>query len=119
MALRATIGQMRTRIIVKRLTESVNDNGFPVKEWTPIVGGHIWCYWHNEVSNEKDQDDRLELKQPAALTVRYTPLIDVRCRVWLEDDPQDEYHAYEVISVNNWDMKYKFLELKVRRVVVA
>lgn len=119
MALRATIGQLKTRIIVKKLIESVDDDGFPVQEWEPIVDGHIWCYWHNEVSNEKQQDDRLELKQPAAVTVRYTPLIDVRCRVWLEDDPQDEYHAYEVISVNNWDLKYRFLELKVRRVVVA
>ena len=119
MALKALTGQMKTRIIVKKLEESVDDDGFPVKEWTPVFDGHIWCYWHNEVSNEKAEDDRLELKQPAALTIRYTPLIDVRCRVWLEDDPQDEYHAYEVISVNNWDMKYRFLELKIRRVVVA
>ena len=119
MALKATIGQLKTRIIIKRLVESVDDDGFPVMSWEPIVDGHIWCYWHNEVSNEKAQDDRLELRQPAAVTIRYTPLVDVRCRLWLEDEPQDENHAYEIVSVNNWDMKYRFIELKVRRFVVA
>ena len=115
MALSALTGQLKTRIIIRKLVESVDDDGFPVKEWEPIVNGHIWSYWHNEVANEKETDDRLELKEPAAVTIRYTPLVDIRCRVWFEDDPQDEEHAYEVVSVNNWDMKNRFLELKVRR----
>lgn len=119
MALSSTTGNMSSKVYVKRLVESVDADGYPVKTWTDIFSSFVWCYWINASGAEVDQYDSVDLKENATITMRYTNKISVRDRVWLYGDTQDDEHAFEIINVNNAKNQRRFLELKVRRVVEA
>ena len=119
MALSSTTGNMNSKICVKRLVESVDSDGYPVKTWNNIFPDYLWCYWINAAGSEVNQYDSVDLKENATITLRYTNLISVRDRVWLYGDEQDDEHAFEIVTVNNAKNSRKFLELKVRRVVEA
>lgn len=119
MALSTTTGNMNSKIRVKRLVESVDSEGYPVKEWDDVFSDYVWCYWINAAGAELNQYDSIDVKENATITMRYTNKITVRDRVWLYGDPFDDDHAFEIVNVNNAKNSRKFLELKVRRVVEA
>lgn len=127
MALSAKAGQLKTRIYVKEMKETVDpdgfpltdDDGYPIKTWENVFPSFVWCLWHNNVGSQRTDDMRIDLRENVEITTRYSPLINVRCRVWLANDPQDEAHAYEILTVNNADMLNKYLDIKLRRVVVG
>jgi len=119
MALSSTTGNMSSKVVIKRLVESVNENGYPVKEWQDIFSAPCWCYWINASGAEVNQYDSVDLKENATITMRYTNKVSVRDRVWMYGDEFDDEHAFEIINVNNAKNQRRFLELKVRRVVEA
>lgn len=119
MALSSTTGNMSSKIRVKRLVESVDNEGYSIKSWEDIFPDYVWCYWINAAGAEVNQYDSIDVKENATITMRYTNKIGVRDRVWLYGDPWDDDHAFEIINVNNAKNQRKFLELKVRRVVEA
>lgn len=55
------------------------------------------------------------MREPATITMRYSPLVTVKSRIWRERDTE----PYEVISINNVNDRCEFLEIKVQRVVTA
>lgn len=109
------LGQMRTRITIKKLTESVDSDGFPVETWTDVFGAQCWCCWQNAHGQEVFDNLRLDLKEVATITMRYSPLVDVRCRVFYGSDTT----PWEIISIDNVMDKNRFMEMTVRRMVVA
>ena len=120
MAKSALAGEMRTRIVVKSLTVGIDEDGYPVERWDPIFTEPVRCLWQNAHGNEAYEAMRLDLKEAATLTMRYTPKIDVRCRIWrLPEDPEDETKAFEIVSLDAVEQRGAFLELKVRRTVTA
>jgi SPP1 family predicted phage head-tail adaptor len=121
MAKEARAGQMKTQITVKALTPGTDGQGYPTETWTDIFDGRIWCMWVNAHGTEVYDAMRLDLNEPATITTRYTDKINVRCRIWREPDPlkQTAANAYEVISVDDVGDEHKFLEIKVKRLVVA
>lgn len=119
MALSSTTGNMSSKVRVKRLVESVDADGYPIKEWEDIFHDFVWCYWINAAGTEVNQYHSVDAKETSTITMRYTDKITIRDRVWLYGDPYDDAHAFEIITVNNAKNQRKFLELKVRRVVEA
>ncbi len=120
MAKSARSGEMRTKITIQALTDGINENGFQTKEWANIFGDKkAWCLWVNAHGTEVYDTMRLNLKEPATITMRYTPKVNVRCRIFREDEPQDDAHAYEIISIDNVQDGRSRMEIKVQRMVKA
>lgn len=112
---------MRTRISVQALTDGIDADGYQTKTWTDIFAGQkVWCLWVNPHGTEAYDQMRLGLRDPATLTMRYTPLLNARCRIFKGYTPTgdpvlDDPHAYEIISVDNVRDGNKTLEIKVQR----
>lgn len=125
MSKEARPGELRTRITIQALTEGIDAGGFQTKEWTDLFGGKkVWCKWANPHGTEVYEQMKLELRDPATITMRYTPLIDQRCRVFkgytpVGDQKKDDRHAYEIISIDNVLDRNKIMEIKVQRMVKA
>ena len=118
MAKTATAGEMRTRITVQSLTNGVDADGYPTTTWTNVIAT-LRCKWVGAFGSDVLENKRVELGQTATITLRYTPLIDQRCRVFHENDAQTDVNAWEIISVNDPEDKHAFLEITVRKKVVA
>ena len=121
MAKSALAGEMRTRITIMKLqsSEKTDSEGNPIMEWVNLFSGKVWCKWVYAHGDEIYEGLRLQVGQLATVTMRYTPKVDVRCRIWHENDPQDEAHAWEVVSINDPEDRHKFLDIELKRVVVA
>jgi len=120
MAKTATAGEMRTRITVKKLTVGIDADGYPTETWANVLTGTsmIRCKWVSAHGKEVMENNRLDLGQIATITLRYTSLIDQRCRVWHEADTTDAL-AWEIVSINDPEDRHAFLEITLRRAVVA
>ena len=112
---------MRTRITVKKLTDGIDADGYPTQAWANVLTGNsmIRCKWVSAHGKEVNENDRLGLGQIATVTMRYTPKITPRCCVWKEAEAQTDANAWEVVSVNDPEDRHAFLELTLRRLVVA
>lgn len=121
MAKSARAGEMRTRIIIKTLmtSEHTDSEGNPIEEWHDLFGAPVWCKWVYAHGDEVYEGMRLNIGQMATITMRYTPKVDVRCRIWKAGDTQDDDHAWEVVSINNPEDRNQFLDIELKRVVVA
>ena len=111
----ARIGEMHTKITVKSLTTGIDADGYPTETWTDVFGGKVWCNWKNAHGQELYDTMRLDLKEVATITMRYSDKVNERCRIWREA----ETDAYEIISIDNVDDARQWLEIKVKRRVIA
>lgn len=111
----ARIGEIHTKITVKSLTTGMDADGYPTEAWTDVFGGKVWCNWKNAHGTELYETMRLDLKEVATITMRYSDKINQRCQIFRESDTE----PYEIISIDNVEDKRRFLEIKVRRRVVA
>lgn len=119
MAKTATAGEMRTRITVMKPTRGIDADGFRTETWANVFCGMTRCKWVSAHGSDVIENKRLELGRVATITMRYTPLVDETCRVWYENDTQDAAHAWEVISINNTESRNAFVEITLRRDVIA
>jgi head-tail adaptor len=121
MAKTANAGEMRTRITVKQLTPGIDADGYPTETWTNVLGGTTMfrCKWKPGWGTEVLENDRLNLGQTAVATLRYTSLIDQRCRVWYENDAQTDANAWFIVNVTDPEERRAFLEITLRKAVVA
>lgn len=115
MAKRANPGEMRTRVTIEAYTETQDADGYPVKAWVNVFGGARHTKWVNAHGTEAYEAMRLELKEPATLTMRYSPLITPQCRITKVGDTE----PFEIISMNDVENRHEWLEIKVQRVVSA
>lgn len=67
--------------------------------------------WVNAHGTEVFTGMQLQLREPATITMRYSPQIARTLIVYREDDPQ----PYEVISVDDVEGRHRWLEIKVQR----
>lgn len=112
--MRAFTGEMRTKITVKAPEYGIKA-GFSEEVFADIFPGPVWCKWVNVHGAEVYQAEELHLRQPVTITMRYSPLVTVECRIWHERDPK----PYEIISIDNIGDRREFLEIKAQRVVTA
>lgn len=114
MAARANAGEMRTKITIKNPVYSIKD-GFSREEFVDAFSRPVWCKWVNAHGSEVYQAAELRLREPATITMRYSPRVTVKSRIWRGSDAE----PYEVISINNVNDRCEFLEIKVQRMVTA
>lgn len=115
----ANPGELRTRVRFMRPddTRTINDNGYPVETEDNIFGDGVYVpvKWVNAHGSEAFTAMQLELREPATITCRYSPLIKRTCLVYLADDPE----PFEIISIDNVEQRNVWLEIKVQRKVPA
>ena len=114
MAARVNAGEMRTKITIKNPKYSIQD-GCGIREFVNAFTRPVWCKWVNAHGAEIYQAAELRLREPATITMRYSPLVTAESRIWRGRDTE----PYEVISINNVNDRCEFLEIKVQRVVTA
>lgn len=95
-----------------------NGATIPTYSWQDFTE-MVRCKWTGAFGADALENKRVELGQTATVTLRYTSLIDQRCRVFHEADAQTDANAWEIIGYNVPDDKRAFLELTLRRKVVA
>ena len=113
----ANAGELRTPITIKSYTSTTDSDGYPVQSWVNVFGGAktAKCKWVNAHGAEALEAQRLNLKELATLTMRYSPLITAACEIYRGSDPA----PFEVISLDNVEQRNEWLEIKVKRKVVA
>lgn len=106
-------GELSTRVQIMAFTETRDEYGEPVKTWANVFGAGEYrrCRWINAHGKEVYTAYHEELREPATLLMRYSPLITHLCRVYLDGDPV----PYEIVSPDNIRKKGVWLELTVQR----
>ena len=85
MAARANAGEMRTKITIKNPVYTIRD-GFSREEFVNAFTRPVWCKWVNAHGAEIYQAAELHLREPATITMRYSPRVTVKSRIWRERD---------------------------------
>lgn len=116
MAKYANAGELRTPVIVERCIETQDADGYPARAWENVFGqGEYRVKWVNAHGTEVYESMSLDLREPATLTGRYSPLITPQCRIVKAGDPE----PYEIISIDDVENRHQWLEIKVQRMVSA
>ena len=95
-----------------------NGAAIPTYSWQSFTE-KLRCKWVSAHGNDVLENNRAELGQTATITLRYTTLIDQRCKVFHENDEQTLSNAWTVISVNDPEDRHRFVEITLQRKVVA
>ena len=119
MAKRARAGELRTLVYFRRAVRGTDEEGYPLPDREEPVfkldgSGQemgVHCKWVNAHGSEVFSSMQLQLREPATLTMRYSPKIDSTQLVYRRGDPR----PYESISVDNVEDRGKWLEIKVQR----
>ena len=116
----ANAGEMKTPVIVEAYTDEKTKNGYSKKVWKNVFGEGktIRVKWTNVHGTEVFEAMGLDLKQPATLKTRYSPLITEECRIIRAADKGKEDQEslyYEVISLDDIDDAHVQLEIKIQR----
>lgn len=109
----ANAGELRTPVYFKSITRSTNENGYPEDTETNVfgAGNAVYCKWVNAHGTEVMTAMELDVKEPATITMRYSPLIVPTLIVYRGEDVD----PYEIISVDDVEQRHVWLEIKVRR----
>ena len=121
MAKSVTAGAMRTRVTVKKPTTVIDADGISALSWANVLSGTnmLRCKWVSAHGTDVVDNMRNELGQVATITCRFTSLINQQCRVWYENEAQTDANAWEIISVNDPEDAHKYLEITLKRSVIA
>lgn len=113
----ANPGELRTAITIKKYSETTGPNGYPIQTWANVFGEGktALCKWVNAHGTEAIEAQRLDLKEPATLTMRYSPLITATCEIYRGSETK----PFEIISLDNVEQRNQWLEIKVKRRVQA
>ncbi len=124
---RFNAGELRTRIVIDAVAPSIDADGYAQEIVTPLFNGEsVPCKWVNVHGREVYEAERLNLREAATLTMRYSPQINQRCRIWRYDElralPTSESAdkiAFDIVSIDDIQNRHELLEIKVKRAVVA
>ncbi len=114
----ANAGELRIPVRFYRVVRTTDAEGFSSEREVCIFGQDqegrdqaVLCKWVNAHGTEVLAGMQLQLREPATLTLRFSPLIDQALLVYRNGDPA----PYEVISVDNVEGRCRWLEIKVQR----
>lgn len=117
MARQARAGELRTLVYFRRVLKGTDSKGSARQReefvFTDGAGQEraVHCKWVNAHGTEVFAAMQLQIREPATLTMRYSPLIEASMLVYKGADPR----PYEIVSVNNVEDRGRWLELKVQR----
>ena len=92
MARAASIGEMRTRVVVRTIQTDTDADGFTVRKYQDIFPEPIWCKWVWAHGAEALENMRQKMTQTATLTEKMDK-VDSRL-VSIEERPGEEYRYY-------------------------
>lgn len=115
MSKEANAGELRTPVRIKRITWNTDPDGFKTKTEADVFTGPVMVKWANAHGAEVYSAMQMNLREPATLTMRYSPLVKGDQVVYREDDPE----PYEIMSLNNVENRKVWLEVKVQRLEEA
>lgn len=109
----ANAGDLRTPVYFKSVSRTIGENGYKTDTETNVFGDGIavYCKWVNAHGTEVMTAMELDVKEPATITMRYSPLIVPTLIVYRGGDVD----PYEIISVDDVEQRHVWLEVKVRR----
>lgn len=117
MAKKAAAGELRTLVYFRRVCREADGKGYARQREEVVFADHaggerpIHCKWVNAHGTEVFSAMQLQIREPATLTMRFSPLIDASMLVYKGIDPR----PYEIVSVDNVEDRGKWLEIKVQR----
>lgn len=110
----ANSGELKTRVRFVRIGRITDAEGFSAETEVNVFGEDVYVpvKWINAHGSEAFTAMQLQLREPATLTVRFSPLLNNRkLIVYKESDPE----PYEIISIDNVEERRVWLEMKVQR----
>lgn len=117
MAKQANAGELRTLAYFRRVVKETDEEGYPLGREETVFHDSagrevpVHCKWVNAHGTEVFSAMQLQLRQPATLTMRYSPLIQPTMLVYKGRDPV----PYEVVSVDDVEDRHRWLEVTVQR----
>lgn len=118
MAKSANAGELRTPVFFYRIIRGLSPEAAQTVDHVPLFTKHVPVKWVNMHGSEVWQNQSLGLREPATLTMRYSPeLCDIKLIVTKAKDDFD--NAYEVVSVDNVEERNVWIEMKVQRMEAA
>lgn len=117
MSKKANAGELKTSIYFFRIERGTNSNGYSEEKEVNIFGDSVpvKCKWVNLHGSEVFEAMQLEIKDPATITMRYSPKINETLSVYRSGDDK----LFEIISIDNVQNQNKWLEIRVQRKVNA
>lgn len=119
---RAEAGDLRTLLFFKVIDRTTDDEGFPEETEVNVFGQDAngndipaHAKWVNAHGYDVFTSIRMNLNEPATITMRYSQKISTDMVVYKGSDPK----PYEIISIDNVEERCKWLEIKVQRKVAA
>ena len=109
MAKYANAGELRTPVKFIRIDRGKDADGYPIEVEVDVI--KTKCKWVNVHGTEVFTAMQQQLREPATITMRYSPLINQKLIIYKGTDPE----PYEVISIDNVEDRQKWLEIKVQR----
>lgn len=110
----ANAGELRTKVFFIRHDRSRDEEGYFADAEENVFGDGVpcMCKWVNAHGYEVFQSMQLQIREPATITTRYSPLLlDPKLTVYKEGDR----FPYEIISIDNVEERNVWLEIKVQR----
>ena len=109
----ANSGELRTPVYFKRVLRVTDKNGYPAETEVNVFGEGKCAFakWVNAHGTEAFLAMQMQLREPATVTVRYSPLINEKLLVYKGGDPA----PYEVISIDNVEERDEWMEIHVQR----
>lgn len=109
----ANPGELRTPVRFTGMERSIDSEGNAQEREVNVFGEGkvVMCKWVNAHGTEVFDSLKLSLREPATVTMRYSPLIKTTLLIYKGDDKR----PYEVISIDDVEDRHVWLELKVQR----
>ncbi len=113
MSKNANPGELRTRVRFVGIVRTQDEDGFYQDAEGTVL--ETMVKWQNAHGNEAFSDQLVSISEPATLTMRYSPLINVDQLVYKDGDPR----PFEIISIDNVEERGAWTEIHVKRQVSA
>ena len=109
----ANPGELRTLVRFVSRRRATDSEGYPIEEEINVFGEgeQVPVKWVNAHGTDSFTAMQMQLRDPATLTMRYSPRIDQTLLVYRGED----LSPYEIISLDNVEERGAWLEIKVQR----
>jgi head-tail adaptor len=109
MAKYANAGELRTPVKFTRIDRVKDADGYYVETEVDVLTTN--CKWVNVHGTEVFTAMQQQLREPATITMRYSPLVNPKLIIYKGADPD----PFEVISIDDIENRHRWLEIKVQR----
>jgi len=103
-----TIGEMRHRITIQRVTISTNDNGYEVE--TPEVIKEVWAKVSNLHGKEFFEAKAVQAENTVKFTIRYISGFDQSMQILFQGK------TYNITAIDNIKYRNEYIEIQAKEV---